>query len=360
LAFHHAMGIDAKPPASFCVVTRIWNAELPYLQSFVSHYVRLGVSKFYFVNTFHAQLQEVQEHCKLLKSGDAVIEVHNCWYDDGPVNQMQNDVLYMVAEDFVINVDADEFWILPSSIPDLQSLVRRRPADVYWFYWVMVPYDTVNRAPSFPYTGFHGHCTKYMVRNSRLASLQVHEPKLNGGGGKKARHTKCGYALHFWGRSFSDVLLKVVGQKIGNQKTSSKEELLSLMQKGDIPVRLKLLGFFCSQPRPLCFDERQLLDIDCRKEKELLKKSLSPARVLRVWTLYQRFLQRLRQPEVFRCLPVYGSGVNDLELAGELKDVVASSNPRGRKRCQAGMAKKFPAASAKHLSAEPAAKRAKR
>merc|ERR1712125_246429 len=116
-----------------------------------------------------------------------------------------------------------------------------------------------------------------MVKYSRLRRLGIHRPYLKGGGGKPARQITSGVAVHFWGRSFKDVLLKVVGQKIGNSKTSNKEELMQLTAEGDIPNRLKLMAFFCRQPRTIPLKAKSrctLLEIDETKEDELLGRKL--------------------------------------------------------------------------------------
>merc|ERR1711874_954411 len=114
-----------------------------------------------------------------------------------------------------------------------------------------------------------------MVRYSQIRRLGIHLPKLKGGGGQPARKVTCGTAVHFWGRGFKDALLKVVGQKIGNSKTSSKEALMKHIADGDIPNRLKLLAFFCRQPCNVLLKAKShgtLLEIDYAKEDELLGK----------------------------------------------------------------------------------------
>jgi hypothetical protein len=234
---------------SFRVVTRIFDAELPYVGSFIRHYISIGVRKFCFVNTHTAHFDEVQSYVLRHKVDGVEIKIINTKDDNGAVNGMQNEALHPGIADYVINVDVDEYWVLPPSIQDLHALVKRRPADVYHFPWLMLPFDGVTGAPKAPYRGFHGHQCKYMVRYACLRRLGIHRPYLKGGGGKKARITWSGCAVHFWGRGLKDCLLKVVGQKIGNSKTSSKEELLQFVAEGDIPDRLKLLAFFCRQPR---------------------------------------------------------------------------------------------------------------
>lgn len=257
------------------------------------------------------------------------IQVINTKNDSDPVNGMQNEALRPGMADFVINVDVDEYWILPSSTPDLRTLVRRRQADVYCFGWLMLPSDRIAGTPQPPYKGFHGHQCKYMVRYSRLRRLGIHRPYLKGGGGKPARQVFCGVAVHFWGRSFQDVLLKVVGQKIGNSKTSNKDELLELAALGDIPNRLKLLAFFCRQPRDVVLKDkldRKLLEIDVVKEKELLERKLENDEISLVHKVYLSFVRRLRSPKLWSSLPRYGTGIGDLHLADALEPIRAMSS----------------------------------
>jgi hypothetical protein len=316
---------QARP--SFCVITRIFDAELPYVESFVRHYASLGVCKVYFVNTFRAQYGKVCKFLEGLGITDVTIEVVNTYDDAGPVNQKMNEALHDDIEDFVINVDIDEFWILPSSFRDLRSLVSRRPADVYWFYWVMVPHDGLHGAPTAPYLGYHGHNGKYMVRSSRLTWLHVHEPHVRNP--KTAVWTQCGHALHFWGRGFKDVLLKVAGQKIGNEKTSNRKELLHLASTGDIPVRLKLLAYFMLQKWSRASVEKvqqvpQLLQCNQALEEKLLRKYINKMQFKKIRALYLSFSRRLYEPQVSKMIPDYGTGANDLEIAQVLSTIPAT------------------------------------
>jgi len=315
---------DAEP--TFSVVTRMFDAELPYVGSFIRHYTNIGVRKFYFVNTHRAQFDEVKSYIARHEVQGVELKVLNTEDDNNPVNGMQNEALPHVEADFVINVDVDEYWVLPSSCPDLRTLVKRRRADVYNFGWLMLPSDKHTGAPKPPYYGFHGHQSKYMVRQSCIRRLGIHRPYLKGGGGKPAKQIFCGCAVHFWGRSFQDVLLKVVGQKIGNSKTSSKDQLLQLVDEGDIPNRLKLLAFFCRQPRVVPLKPKvncKLLEIDVLKENELLERKLKRSEVASVHKAYQSFACRLRAPKVWASLPQYGTGISDLHAADALESIRA-------------------------------------
>lgn len=312
---------------SFCVVTRIFDAELPYVGSFIRHYISIGVSKFYFVNTHTAQFDEVQTYVAGLKVDGVEISIINTKDDNGKVNGMQNEALHDGMGDFVINVDVDEYWILPPSIKDLPTLVKKRPADAYHFGWLMVPFDDIKGTPKPPYRGFWGHQCKYMVRHSCLRRLGIHRPYLKGGGGKK-KHVTCGIAVHSWGRGFKDCLLKVVGQKIGNSKTSSKEQLLHDVSDGDIPNRLKLLAYFCRQPRcvPLKTSKPKhtLLAIDEVKEEELLSRKIQPSEFDLAHKVYLSFARRLRSRKLWATLPRYGTGIGDLALVDHLEVIRAT------------------------------------
>jgi len=314
----------------FCVVTRIFDAELPYVGSFVRHYAGMGVQRIFFVNTFRAHFQEVCDYVARHAVDGTELVVINTESDEGQVNRMQNEALHAAMGDWVINVDVDEYWVLPPSIPDLATLVKRRPADVYQFYWLMVPFDSLAGTPRPPYAGFHGTNGKYMARPAGLRRLGVHRPYLKGGGGRPARYAICGSLVHFWGRGFKDCLLKAVGQKIGNAKTSTKQELLTLASQGDIPNRLKLLAYFCRQPRGVTLrgsPPGRLLEIDTAKEDELLRRKVSEEELQRVHGLYLRFARRLRAPRVWRSLPDYGSGISDLTAVDALEPIRATAEP---------------------------------
>lgn len=124
----------------FCVVTRLFDAELPYVRSFVQHYIGIGVQRFFFVNTFHGHFAEVRQYISSIEANGATLHVLDTKDDTQPVNGMSNEALkHPEMGEYVINVDVDEYWVLPQSTADLKTLVRRRPADVYWFGWLMKP-----------------------------------------------------------------------------------------------------------------------------------------------------------------------------------------------------------------------------
>merc|ERR1711972_298056 len=134
-------------------------------------------------------------------------------------------------------------------------------------------------------------------------------------------------AVHFWGRGFKDALSKVVGQKIGNSKTSSKEDLMKHIAEGDIPNRLKLLAFFCRQPCNVLLKAKShctLLEIDYAKEDELLSKRLQGHEFEMAREMYLSFVQRLRRRKVWAALPTYvGTGISDLQVVDELEQIRA-------------------------------------
>merc|ERR1711972_733129 len=134
-------------------------------------------------------------------------------------------------------------------------------------------------------------------------------------------------AVHFWGRGFKDALSKVVGQKIGNSKTSSKEDLMKHIAEGDIPNRLKLLAFFCRQPCNVLLKAKShgtLLEIDYAKEDELLGKRLQGHEFEMAREMYLSFVQRLRGRKLWATLPTYvGTGISDLRVVDELEQIRA-------------------------------------
>lgn len=119
-----------------------------------------------------------------------------------------------------------------------------------------------------------------------------------------------------------------MGQEIGNSKTSSKQQNLQLAAEGDIPNRLKLLAFFCRQPRvvPLkAKNSSKLLEIDAAKEDELLWSSISKVEFDLIRSLYLSFVRQLRSSKVWATLPDYNSGISDLTAVDALEPIRATA-----------------------------------
>lgn len=256
---------DIALEPTFCVVTRVYKPEMPYLRSFLRHYRSIGVRKFYAFNNFY------DEHEKLLQiMGNFTLDAEVTIVLRSLPNEADADALInelgidFVSEDWVIGVDVDEFWVLPDGIKTLPELVEARPATHYQVPWVIVPNGAIAGYRHHPYEGLPGHAGKWMARRtamSKLTGQSMHEPAMikspenvRLGASENQRWwtapvaDEVGNLVHFWGRSFQDMLLKQLVQRGMNRKASWVTGQLSA--DWALPTRLATLAFFESQRGP--------------------------------------------------------------------------------------------------------------
>lgn len=277
---------------SFAVVSRLTIIELPYIWSFIDHYLRLGVKTLYLVNTRPSEYEEVAAYLKN-NIADGYVYLFNVQVQ-AHVDTMQNQVLPKIKEDFIISVDIDEFLIITPHLRLHDFVAANANIPYCHLWWDMLPNDTVI-ALTAPYHSIGGHTGKYMIYRPIVKELGIHRPKaifhL-----RLSQRPKHGRLLHFWGRSFNDVLLKVLHHRIPTSITanSSKEEVLTLLEKSDIPLRLKILaGFLMQKSKVLNSIQENILQINYELEQALLNRYLHQDQIIAIHSLYQQFKSHL-------------------------------------------------------------------
>lgn len=308
---HHAGAHRAASPAaaeqpSIGLFTRVQEADLPYVASFFKHYALLGVTRFYLMNSRfeedHADLMKYINNLELPKPAKfEYLSIDNIMHDD-PVRTP--GLVDMFKDDYMINVDVDEYWVLPEGVPDLVSLVQSHPADIYYVRWVMVVSDELSPQLSNPYQGNLGFPGKWMARRSLLPEpvpfrmFGHHVVPLKPGSNPTAHGDyqygmnwsvgqkwnmnfplfgkpilavdsfSPGVLVHFWCRSFYDVVLKTQRFNKGQKCTTLSSYTANL---AEVPERLKTLAFLTLNTKePLTVDAgRSLLQTDTDLERSL-------------------------------------------------------------------------------------------
>jgi len=223
----------------------VTTADLPYVESFLRHYTRLGVNTIYLFNKDllqekHAEILQYLSKLKMAPSTKfKVMDFKEVKHDD-PIGT--TDLVPLLEEDYVLNVDMDEFWVLPENITDLPTLLLQHPADIYFMRWVMLVDDELKASIDAPYVGHMGFPGKWMANRTMMPHQPYQRPF--------AHHTvpllmdythptvygdfvyglpvdltqiwsifgrplpasgsfQPGYMAHLWGRSFTDTFLKM-------------------------------------------------------------------------------------------------------------------------------------------------------
>lgn len=280
---------------SFAVVSRLTVIELPYIRSFIDYYLSLGVSVLYFINTHPPEFEEISTYLDdyifqgRVQLYNVVGEVH--------VNESQNQLLPKVKEDFIINVDIDEYMLI-SPHDRLHDFVAKNAMSAYYYMkWVYVPNDVL-KSPTIPYQIYPVKLVgKYMVYRSIISQLRLHDPIfIHRGTYQRNTRPKHAELLHFFSRTFNDTLLKIVSHNISGSTLGSttKTELLTLLEQSDIPMRLKYLAWLmCIKHQTLDSVQREILQVDYELEQVIIERYLTHEEITRIYAVYQRFKAKL-------------------------------------------------------------------
>lgn len=289
-------------PPSFCVFSRIIVQELPYVKSFVEHYVHLGVRKFYFVSNMFEQHPRIAKFLRTLAADASTrIVLHSVHVTDADAALNDMELLGHIHEDFVIGVDVDEYWMLPDGMSSFVNLVEAHPnATEFRAQWIMVPNDNLGAATR-PYRGFRGANGKWMAKAATLKQIAVtpHKPMFVDAFVEHEAILEAGNLIHFWGRSFLDQLTKGLGQKLHNRAGEDLDEVRQMTSEGKIPERLRMLAFLMSLDRNmtvgLSAESADLITIDQDLEKdiaaELLQSNITAMdeEVVKILDVYKAF-----------------------------------------------------------------------
>ena len=271
-------------PATFAVIARVFWGELPYLRSFIAHYTKIGVERVVLVVTDKNDVEEITQYLKSigfnhgamdLKAGRSFLssplysstqvdvrvlpELHVLMrHVPDPVASIipHDDTFWShlrkldlnLTQDYLIAIDADEYLSPPIQAMSLAHMVVPFPdADIFFFEWVVAPYDADGAGPSFGYLGVEVPMPKYMIKTSSLLTLGDEEQTIGPHGPAK---TTCspncttvdmGHRLvHFQYRGLWDAVIKDVA---GRFKAQGAEGVLKKLNAYEPTERLKCMAF---------------------------------------------------------------------------------------------------------------------
>lgn len=243
---------------------RINFIELPYIKCFLDHYLSIGISRFYIANT---SPNEENKIVKYLSDYNKYIFLINI-PENINLHKAYNFLLEHIEEKYTLIIDVDEFLdIYPPN--KIQNVINDK-YNYYKFKWLFYPNenDTVTKNGY----AFIGTASKSMVLTKAIKSIGDHDSILNNGIIKKIK-SNTPYLVHYWGRSFNDILLKSIYGKFNDNKKSSYDDIIQNISKNTIPPRLKLLALLMvlkKYKRQIKIG-KDLMIIDLAFEKKLLE-----------------------------------------------------------------------------------------
>lgn len=288
------------------VLTRYCAIERPYWPAFLAYYASQGVK------IVHVCVQNEVDY-RAIDDGyvpDGLrLTCHRIREDLDPSSALQLLDLSVIAEQaaFTLLVDCDEYF--QSFRPDLSlgQLFNTFPS-VGQFYlpWLMAPVLDQSQSVDF---GFWGHIGKPVARSSRLSAIANDHSFCLDRNDVDARIDSAplglfGFSIvHFWSRSFRDCLLKTFNNRFKDSKSADLLLALEKIRSGDLPNRLKILAFLCSQSRFVPVSNFPSQEICWDEENALLRACLSEADEKLCRKTFDRYCRQLQ--DLSYLLPLY-------------------------------------------------------
>mmetsp|Transcript_14325 Transcript_14325/g.24867 ORF Transcript_14325/g.24867 Transcript_14325/m.24867 type:complete len:436 (-) Transcript_14325:167-1474(-) len=230
--------------STFAVTTRVYRAELPYLEPFLKHYLQdIQADRVYLFCTNTTEEPLIRHTVKRFGFSPAQVKFLGAL----DPQKLQKLNYAAVSEDWIIDVDVDEFLRPPEG--SLTKLVMTEPeADIFQLQWLCYPSDTtqaVAHAKPLPCVGMKG-----MIRASAFQPDERGVYPVRGGQPQCSSDCKIGktrFVLeHLQYRGFYDALLRDISSPAGSQwmlKGQPKDIAFKKLRQGEPGNRLKSLAF---------------------------------------------------------------------------------------------------------------------
>ena len=272
-----------------CIISRIHIGELPYINSFLDYYKRIGINKVYLVITKQDEVAPISEYLIMYESFVTYIPVDLDPSQSISMDNM-NHILDIITETYTLHIDIDEFLEI-APYPNILDLVLSTNASKIHFHWAITVNDGISDITKA--------CTGMTHRKKPYKTLCRTEDitKFTSNGHDFATRRQVrevfseNYLIHYWGRTYNDILLKAIyANGFKNAKVNTLEEVLSFIDNPDVnalPNRLKMLAMLSRLDKPIELVNNYSINyIDYAKEAELL---YGPLTHLQRDTLYAKY-----------------------------------------------------------------------
>jgi hypothetical protein len=265
-------------------LTRVYIGELPYLKIFIEHGLNIGIEQFYLVFPSQAHADRIQSELMPFRN--------HCQYffemNGRNVNKSLDVDFSLIKTDYLLSIDVDEFVYIDGNKP-ISLFLKERRIDACHMKWVMSPRDF--DTPSGPLSGFIGHIGKRLARTSLVRGVSgPHgfdaDPNLRF---RRDRHL---HLVHYWGRSFEDIVIKCMYQMLLGEKRSSLDEMQALLKVRKLPHRLRVLASLTRHKHDVVLSHSNHKLFDEELQRELLS-SVSPDFLAELEGVYREYKDSL-------------------------------------------------------------------
>lgn len=233
------------------ILTRIHIGEAPYIQSFISHHLEMGVDRFIFLIDRESLSNEILR-AELLSFN---IDTQIIDYDRSSIKTLHMSMFWELEEVraacanfYVFNIDADEYLSTNSTSVTLSSIIENSHHQTLQIPWILSSADKNNikhdRGLLCPQNKscFFANVTSFITEHQSY-NKSSKKPRINGSGLGLNLH-------HYWGRSFKDTLIRLFHSKglisgFRRNNVNLDHVIKNIVDNEVLPDRLKVHAWVC-------------------------------------------------------------------------------------------------------------------
>lgn len=280
---------------SLGLIVRFYRGELPYVKAFLEHYIELGFDHIYvFIQDtsdyecFERKFSQYSQYTKLIKCPNNV-GARQGWRLS--FNPKEINANYLLICDF------DEYLYLPSNI-NLKKFIKMLgwPTSIS-IPWIMAPVDF--EPANQRVNGYLGHTGKQLANVGIIKSIKSEHNfniKLRKRNENRVINPPGIFLVHYWGRTFRDIIIKLIFQNLGDQKLCGLDQIFECLKNKSLPNRLKMLAGLCVQQRYMFFPNLLGDNVDLLQEDRIVSEYLSSSQLQKIENIYSEYKTALGKP----------------------------------------------------------------
>ena len=261
------------------VVSRIFKGELPYINSFLDHYISLRFEKIYLINTIVEEYNTVKEYIlPYIESG--FVELLTVTNNEVRIDRVIDYFIKDIKEEYFLWCDIDEFLILDVDIYDLYKFIKENKYTEVRFSWFLSYNDTDISITNDTYKAFECYIKKSIVKTDCILRLGCHyileyrKYKI-----KSILYYDIdkSYVIHLGSRSLKDTLIRSIYSRMNYKKRGTnytKDSINNILNNNELPIKFKLIAFYnelCNSNNEYVINlNNDLLKIDYSYENKLI------------------------------------------------------------------------------------------
>jgi len=272
---------------SVSVISRAYDAEAPYIKSFIDHYTSIGCKEFHIVVPKGNPYQYLKAVCDNFSQ----VRLYINYPENIALRGSQSIPLQNITTSHLISVDIDEYL----DIPNINTLLEH---DYIRLNWVIAPYSSVPSAKKIP--GFIDKQCKYIIRTSLCEAMDDHDCKLK----QPTTQFESEYKLiHYVYRSFNDLYLKCSMSNYGDYQAKNNDNLmLDLKDITNLPHKFKMATIYQRIANASQEKYPILYNIDIGLEEKLVRNTVHYEKIEKLHFALLHYSSRIDLKQLVRQL----------------------------------------------------------